>query len=105
VNPMSWVSLMLAVGWPYLLLWLCTQLIAAGPVYILGWSASVLPEVAIIPSVTLLVAYFSLVLYTMLGYVLFEYQHELGYESAPDDDSDELDHQAFSKARALGETA
>ena len=104
-NPLGWISLMLAVGWPYLLLWFCTQVITAGPVYILEWTASALPDVDILPSVTLLMTYFSLVLYTMLGYVLFEYQHELGYETAPDDDGDELDHQSFIKARALGETA
>lgn len=104
-NPLGWLSLMLAVGWPYLLLWLCTQVITAGPDYILEWTASALPDVAIMPSVTLLMTYFSLVLYTMLGYVLFEYQHELGYETAPDEDDDDMDHQSFTKARALGETA
>lgn len=47
-------------------------------------------------------SYFSIALYTMLGYVLFEYQHELGYY--PDTNAQcHLTETEFIKARTLGE--
>lgn len=95
-------SLMLAIGWPYLLLWFCTQIIWAGPFYIFGWMSAVLPVSAVVPVLVCLLVYFTLVLHAMLGYVLYEYQSELGFESALDGD-EEADAQDFEKARALGE--
>lgn len=103
INPMAQLSLMLAVGWPYLLLWLCTQIISAGPVYLVEGLVEVLPEAIIVPALVFLMIYFTFVLYTMLGYVLFEYQHELGFANVDDDSEDELDQAAFEKAKALGE--
>lgn len=103
LNPLALSSLMLAVGWPYLLLWFCVQIISAGPVYIFGWMAAVLPVSAIAPILASLMVYFTFVLYAMLGYVLFEYQSELGFESVAEEDED-TDDQGFEKARALGES-
>src|SRR5690625_8017040 len=47
--------------------------------------------------------YFTFLPYSMLGYVLFEYQHELGFANVDDDSEDELDQAAFEKAKGLGE--
>src|SRR5690625_6797845 len=86
INPMAQLSLMLAVGWPYLLLWLCTQIISAGPVYLVEGLVEVLPEAIMVTALEFLVVYFMFVLYTMLAYVLFELHHELGITAVVDID-------------------
>lgn len=104
LNPIALTALMLAVGWPYLLLWLCAQIIMAGPTYAYELMALFLPDGMIYPVLIALAVYFAFVLYTMLGYVLFEYQHELGFDVPGGEEDDNLDQQAFDKAKALGET-
>lgn len=103
LNPLVLLSVMMAIGLPYLLLWFCTQIISAGPSYILVWLADFLPEPVFLPVLAAIVVYFVLVLYTMLGYVLYQYQQELGYTTTAAES--EMDAQAFEKAKALGEVA
>ncbi len=102
VNPAVLISLMQAVGWPYLLLWLCTLAISAGELFLENILVSVFPRSLIAPVLVASSVYFTLVLFTMLGYVLYQYQHELGLEIHEDDD--EMDRAEFEKARALGES-
>src|SRR5690606_17171306 len=45
LNPLAQISLMLAVGWPYLLLWLCIQIVSAGPMYLSELLLFLLPDV------------------------------------------------------------
>lgn len=102
LNPFAQLSLMTAIGWPYLLLWVCVQIVSAGPYYSFDILLRLLPDIWVMPVLVAIVVYFTFVLYAMLGYVLFEYQHELGFESVGDED--EMDAHAFEKAKALGET-
>ncbi len=104
LDPFALVALMFAVGWPYLLLWFCVQVISAGPVYVLGWFAAALPAPAVLPVLAFVMVYFTFSLYAMLGYVLFEYQRELGFDAAVDDDDEAADFREFEKLRALGES-
>lgn len=109
LNPMALISLMLTIGWPYLLLWLCSQAITIGPYiladFIVGNNADRAPPgMPTLMFINFLISYFSIMLYTMLGYVLFEYQHELGYRTDIEDDQ-ALSETDFIKARALGEVA
>ena len=103
LNPLAQLSLMTAVGWPYVLLWFCVQIISAGPYYGFELLSGTLPDILLMPLLVAISVYFTFVLYTMLGYVLFEYQHELGFESAVDEDP--LTPEEFEKAKALGEVA
>lgn len=102
LNPFAQLSLMMAIGWSYLLLWFCVQIVSAGPYYSFEPLINILPDVLVLPVLVAVSVYFAFVLYAMLGYVLFEYQHELGFESVADDDA--MDAVDFEKARALGET-
>lgn len=102
LNPLAQLSLMTAVGWPYLLLWLCVQIVSVGPYYSFDLLAGILSDGLVLPVLVGISAYFTFALYTMLGYVLFEYQQELGFSALVDDDA--FDAPSFEKARALGET-
>lgn len=104
LDPGTLTAMMKAVGLPYLLLWVCTQVIWTGPSLVLPALALILPLPLLAPLSTAITVYFFFVLYTMLGYVLFEYQNELGFDSGLDDD-EEMDTQAFEKAKAMGEAA
>lgn len=101
LNPLNLLVMIMAIGWPYILLWLCTQVLSAGPVLIFESFADSASPGALMPLWVALVTYFTFVLYTMLGYVLYEYQNELGFNSEAE--GVELDRQAFEKARAMGE--
>jgi len=109
LNPTVLMGLMITVGWPYILLWFCSQAIMVGP-YILAdfFVGSRIdqapPGIPSLVLINILTAYFFIALYTMLGYVLFEYQHELGYSAEIKDEHD-LTEKEFIKARALGEVA
>lgn len=101
LNPLAQISLMLAVGWPYLLLWLCIQIVSAGPMYLSELLLFLLPDVMVLPMLVAVSAYFAFVLYTMMGYVLFEYQQELGLAAAVE--PQQMEVRDFEKAKALGE--
>lgn len=103
LNPFALLSLMLTVGWPYLLLWFCTQIISVAPVYVIPLLVGVIPDAVVMPAIMMIVVYFVFVLYAMLGYVLFEYQNELGYETLHEEN--EIEFPVFEKKRVLGETA
>jgi len=104
VNPAALISLMLTIDLPYLLLWFCVQLISSGPVYAMEPLAALLPESWIIPALVAMCLYFSFVTYCMLGYVLFQYQHELGYTHGNDNEA-LLSDSEFTKARTLAEVS
>ncbi|MDO3387009.1 DUF4013 domain-containing protein [Gilvimarinus sp. SDUM040013] len=113
INPFNLLHFMLTIGWPYLLLWFCSQAVAAGPYVIADLfmtpqgsveTASEEPSFIAIVLLNSISNYFTLVLYAMLGYVLYEYQSELGFVSKARQESD-LDEQQFLRAKALGSTA
>lgn len=102
VSPTALISMMLTIGLPYLLLWFCVQLISSGPVYAMEPMAELLPEGWIIPALVAMSLYFSIVTYCMLGYVLFQYQHELGYVQ-PGCEGEDISDADFIRDRALAE--
>lgn len=103
LNPFAMTRLMFTIGWSYLLLWLCTQIISLAPVYVIPLLLEVMPEAVVMPVIMMVVVYFVFVLYAMLGYVLFEYQNELGYETLHE--AEAVAFPVFEKKRVLGETA
>lgn len=104
LNPLALVSMMAIIGLPYILLWFCVQLISSGPYYAIDILAGVLPESLLFPVLAALSLYFAFVTYCMLGYVLFQYQHELGYVNRTHH-KEEIGSRDFLKARALAETS
>lgn len=104
LNPLALLAMMTTIGFPYVLLWFCVQLISSGPVYAVEWLAGGLPESLILPVLAGLSIYFAMATYCMLGYVLFQYQHELGFVH-PGIDDENLSSKEFRRARALAEVS
>lgn len=102
LDPFALLGLVARVGWPYLLLWFIVQLVSAAPYLALQFWIDALATQAVLPATIALATYVSFVLYAMLGYVVFQYQYELGYDYR-DEGADALSRDEFDKALALGE--
>ncbi len=78
VNPGRIIGLMQAVGWPYLFLWGLVMMLFSGPDVVMSLPESFLKSI-IFPTLALLAnLYFGLVLFHLLGYVVYQYHYELG---------------------------
>ena len=84
LNPLTLLSFATRIGWSYLLLYLLMTIINSGPAIILEFVMSTLSEQTlasiIIPLFLALEMYFTLVIFAVLGYVLFKYHHRLGFK-------------------------
>lgn len=85
INPGKWLQLILIIGWPYLILFALIALTSFTADHI---AAMVLGKVKIgfvnLCLSMLLQTYFSVQIFNMLGYVLYQYHHELGYPVSED---------------------
>lgn len=103
VNPIVLLSFISKIGFPYLLLCLCYSVIVGGEVYLTPVLSVIFGEL----QAAVLTSFFSYYLFfassVMLGYIVYEYQSELGHITHRHDD-EELEEDAFDKRRALAET-
>ncbi len=79
LNPMRLISVMTGIGWPYLLLSLFLLLLQGGDAAIFNLIGARLPLLVKAPLVTFVTMYFLLVMYNMMGYVVYQYHEALGY--------------------------
>jgi hypothetical protein len=78
INPNRIVGLMSAIGWPYMFLWGLVMMLISGPNIISSLPESIIDSL-LFPYLALLVnLYFGLVLFYLLGYVVYQYHYELG---------------------------
>jgi tetratricopeptide (TPR) repeat protein len=91
VNPMNLMVLISRIGWPYFLLYgyiiLLTIASGAAQEFAVNHFAPGLAQ----PLAGFLNSTFTLILFHMLGYLLFQYQEELGFASDLQEDTDEAD--------------
>jgi hypothetical protein len=79
LNPMRLFSVMGSIGWPYLLLVLFLLLLQGGDAAVLRVVGPAIPNFIKIPLVMFASMYFLLVMYNMMGYVVYQYHEALGY--------------------------
>lgn len=81
LNPLNLTALIAAIGWPYFLLYgfLILMTMASGAAQ--DFAASQLDPVIAQPLAGFLNSTYMLILFHMLGYLLFQYQQELGFAS------------------------
>lgn len=102
VNPIKILNFMLRIGWAYLLMWLCYQIVSSGPALLLPVLAKVIPQFLVVPFFVMIGLYFWFVANCMLGYTVYQYQDVLGYIS-DDEALEDIDHDTFEKKKALAE--
>ncbi|MDO6746978.1 hypothetical protein [Gilvimarinus sp. 1_MG-2023] len=105
VNPARLFPLILEVGiGPYFALWLMTAAIGGMSSALSYWLEPQLSEVWLLPVLTAIGLYFSLVLHALLGYVLFQYRDTIAGASLSHNEP-KLEGDEFRKARLLGAMA
>ena len=79
LNPMRLMSVMGSIGWPYLLLVLFLLLLQGGDAAVLRVIGPLIADFIKFPLVMFASMYFLLVMYNMMGYVVYQYHQALGY--------------------------
>lgn len=80
VNPANVLRLITGVGWPYCLLYFFLLLLSSGSGMLTGFLLPVLPLAASLVVLTFTFCYFTLIMFHMMGYVVYQYHEELGLE-------------------------
>ena len=78
-NPTRLIWLIGIIGWPYALVVFLCNVLAGGPALVVTMLGEELTGPMIVALMTASLAYFGVVQFCMLGYVMFERQGELGY--------------------------
>ncbi|MBI3371974.1 MAG: hypothetical protein HY017_09495 [Betaproteobacteria bacterium] len=78
VNPASWLNIMRTVGKPYFALWVFLFLLVGGAPTVLPLIMPLLGHWLQLPVVNFAFIYFTLVMFNMMGYCLYQYHHMLG---------------------------
>ncbi len=79
LNPAQVVGVMSGIGAPYFLLFLFLILLEGGDVVLFGLLGPLIPDVIEYPVAAFFSMYFLLVMYNMMGYVVYQYHEKLGY--------------------------
>lgn len=79
-NPMNLVRLIASIGWPYCLLSFFLLLLSGGSGAATEWLLPMLPKPALVVMSTFVYAYFTLIMFHMMGYVLYQYHEALGLQ-------------------------
>ncbi len=80
LNPLLWLSIMRQVGKPYLALFLFLLLLSGGAFAAMPLLAPFLGGWLTLPLLNFAFLYFNLIMFNMMGYVLYQFHRELGLE-------------------------
>jgi tetratricopeptide (TPR) repeat protein len=98
INPQVIVRLAWRIGWPYLLLCFFLNILVSAPGVIAGFTGKYIPHYIGMFLVTFFLFYYMLVAYHLMGYILFQYHKEVGYEIGYDGENEPIaDPQTQSK--------
>ncbi len=99
INPSMLWSVITAIGWPYLALYVFLIMLLGGGILLQNMLYEKIPDALYIPIVSFIGMYFTLIMFNMMGYVIYQYHEELGYHV--DMDFDEADEPS---AKKIGQT-
>jgi hypothetical protein len=81
------LGLITSLGWPYVLAVFLTNIISTGPYLVVGFFAeTLLTSMIALPVLAVLIGYFAVVNFAMLGYLLYEHQGSLGFTAGDPDE-------------------
>lgn len=80
LNPMVFVRIMSRIGWPYLLMYLFLLMMSGGPAALAPYIVGALSPIVQVFLFSFAKMYYTILSYNLMGYVLLQYQEEIGYE-------------------------
>ena len=80
LNPVTLATVMKRIGWPYLILYVFLLLVSAGSSATQLFLGTVAPVWLIVQLITFVSAYFTVIMFNMMGYVVYQYHEDLGFE-------------------------
>lgn len=86
INPIRQLALMGAIGWPYMVLYAHLVLLFFALSAVQEFTMQHLPIMIANPISGFLFSYFMMIIFHLLGYILFQYQDKLGYAADVQDD-------------------
>ncbi len=98
LNPLQIMSVISGIGAPYFLLCLFLMLLEGGDIAVFEVLGAVIPDFMEIPVATFFSMYFLLVMYNMMGYVVYQYHEKLGYSVDKTFDKNEAESQKGAKS-------
>lgn len=87
LNPFAAIALMAAIGLPYGLLIVFVLIMMTSVGVLQEWIDAILPAGAFLVQ-SIVSSYYTVVIFHLMGYMLFQYQQELGYSARSDEDED-----------------
>ena len=88
INPFFFIDFMKRIGWTYLMLWAFLMLLSVASSQSYALLSHVLPEELNLFLFVFLMCYFNIIMFNLLGYVIFQYHDALGYEASQEALSD-----------------
>ncbi|WP_044874077.1 hypothetical protein [Pseudomonas sp. LFM046] len=92
-----------AMGWRYLILCAFLFILWQSPSYVAWMLSGGLPRVVLMPIATFLFGYFGVVMCSMMGYAVFQYQGALGFAIAEEGAQQGLPENEWHRRKALAE--
>ena len=80
LNPATLVTVIKRIGLPYLILYVFLLLVSVGSSATQFFLEAVAPGWLIIQLITFVSAYFTVIMFNMMGYVVYQYHEDLGFE-------------------------
>ncbi len=85
LNPVAFMTVAYRIGWGYLLMYLFLSFLSAAPAFLASNFTSFLPPMVRLFLLTAASQYYTIISYSLMGYVILQYHEEIGYEVRPED--------------------
>lgn len=99
LNPVAAIALIAAIGLPYGLLIVFMLIMMTSVGVLQEWIGAVLPAGALLVQ-SVISSYYTIVMFHLMGYMLFQYQHELGYSARSDEADDQYERSDLERTMA-----
>jgi tetratricopeptide (TPR) repeat protein len=86
INPLLFVKIAWRIGWGYLLMYFFLILLGGAPAVIGKYAIAYLPAPLYMMLMTLAESFYTIITYHLMGYVILQYNEEIGYEVELEDD-------------------
>ncbi len=80
INPMRAINIMTTMGKSYLILYVFLLMVYGGSQLIKYWAANIITPAILFPSLFFINSYFSIVIFSMMGYALYQFHEKLGID-------------------------